>query len=816
MLSHTPNCLAFLHGKGLNVYLRGQKLAVSPGSAITNEVRAWIQENRDPLIQSLESLDSTPDLHQPLVSVELGETTYVAYRYSPSDPPILGGLICLDCETAEIREGEGPPPIALVSASDGRYHFLIQPDDLALFVKMYRDRHIVFHNSAFDFGVIEAHLSGLDPSTLEIWINMARGGQFHDTMLLDMLLRIATSGTSESTRPRALDKVAREYTQISVDKECPFRRRYAEIIGVSWSDVETGFFEYAIKDAIATVQAYVAMHGKAVDLMRQAGFDETASRPCYISPEAIEHFGPLTEQLQTKAAIALAAVARRGMVTDQHAVKRLHKKWRAQLNNLIKEIHQSWPGIFHLKNGVFKLTEKSQRPSENQRVLRETLEKALQHAGVDEQTWPRDQKGLISLKAEDWQGLRSQAGFVDTWFRYKSVARSIETLRPFQQSVIRPEYHALQITGRTACSKPNMQNVPRNQEFRQLIVPSEGHFLMTIDYSFIELVTLAATLLCRYGASKLAEVIGSGVDPHCHTAAMLMGLSSEEFLELKSEDPDRFREWRSWAKPINFGVPGGMSASSLVSYAQTSYGVQLSLDQAIEFRRKLIEDVYPELSRYLKEDEMMDALAQNLGVPVEALWGKLDFTGDRPDWFPKTVFRALSGETKSDGTPFSPKLLGRIWDGLNTLNSNPEISQIISERTASPETVKQLFPVSAAATLTGRLRANVRYTTRRNTPFQGLAADGAKVALAELVFRGFRVIGFVHDEFLVELPDQGGYSCCRQFQEVVAIVRESMERVTEGIPVKCEASLATCWAKNAKLYVEGDRVFPWSPEKEGP
>jgi DNA polymerase I-like protein with 3'-5' exonuclease and polymerase domains len=72
-------------------------------------------------------------------------------------------------------------------------------------------------------------------------------------------------------------------------------------------------------------------------------------------------------------------------------------------------------------------------------------------------------------------------------------------------------------SGRTSCSGPNIQQIPRESVFRQAFVPSPGHFLLAVDYSFIELRTLAAHLLHRYGSSTLAEVIKEGMDPDAFT-----------------------------------------------------------------------------------------------------------------------------------------------------------------------------------------------------------------------------------------------------------------------------------------------------------
>ena len=116
------------------------------------------------------------------------------------------------------------------------------------------------------------------------------------------------------------------------------------------------------------------------------------------------------------------------------------------------------------------------------------------------------------------------------------------------------------------------------------------------------------------------------------------------------------------------------------------------------------------------------------------------------------------------------------------------------------------------ATLTGRIRGGVDYGPSRNTPFQGLAADGAKLALWRLVREGFRVVGFVHDEVLVELPDEGGFVSEEKIVRIKEIMCGEMEAVLGGnVPVDCEATLSTCWSKHARLIVREGKVFPWSP-----
>jgi hypothetical protein len=144
---------------------------------------------------------------------------------------------------------------------------------------------------------------------------------------------------------------------------------------------------------------------------------------------------------------------------------------------------------------------------------------------------------------------------------------------------------------------------------------------------------------------------------------------------------------------------------------------------------------------------------------------------------------------------------------LAGLNRNPELKEALEKRQPSSELAAKVCH-AGVATLTGRIRGRVRYSQARNTPFQGLAADGAGLALFELVKEGFRVVGFVHDEILIELPDEGGYVAEAKVRRVEEIMSRQMERVLVGsIPVGVESKLSRRWTKKAGLAVKDGKAF---------
>src|SRR5262249_54852954 len=155
----------------------------------------------------------------------------------------------------------------------------------------------------------------------------------------------------------------------------------------------------------------------------------------------------------------------------------------------------------------------------------------------------------------------------------------------------------------------------------------------------------------------------------------------------------------------------------------------------------------------------------------------------------------------AQGKPYSPGYLDRTWGMLRDLCRKPEIGPLLEAREGSPALAMRLFG-AAVVTATGRLRNGGSYTQARNTPFQALAADGAKNGLWRLLREGFRAVGFVHDEVLVELPDRGGYATLEEMEHAERILCEAMaEIVGGGVPIAVESFLCTCWAKDVPKVV---------------
>jgi DNA polymerase-1 len=121
-----------------------------------------------------------------------------------------------------------------------------------------------------------------------------------------------------------------------------------------------------------------------------------------------------------------------------------------------------------------------------------------------------------------------------------------------------------------------------------------------------------------------------------------------------------------------------------------------------------------------------------------------------------------------------------------------------------------------------RIRGSVGFTDGANGYFQALAADCAKDAgftIAEAMYLdtsspayGSRLVDFVHDEFLFEVPVGQAHEAALAVNE---LVEAAGRRWMPDCPPKSEPALMERWYKDAEAVYENGRLAVWRPKARG-
>lgn len=257
---------------------------------------------------------------------------------------------------------------------------------------------------------------------------------------------------------------------------------------------------------------------------------------------------------------------RTGIYFDQEQYKKVKqdykKKEKETLQTLSKWGDINWRSPQQVQKLLFedmgitpvKLSPKTGKPSADAGVLKRLASKGHQVA-----------QDLLDYKF--YYGASSK--FLNTWGDFASTTGRIH-----------PSFGITNVvTGRTSCSKPNLQQVPRNPELRMLFTAPEGRTLIEADYSQIEM-RIAADYADE---TTLIGIYNDEGDVHMTTAGTLVANPTKDD--------------RNKAKAVNFGFLYGMSAKGFVGYAFDSYDQVFSPAEARRYR-ELFFMKYPKLSTW--------------------------------------------------------------------------------------------------------------------------------------------------------------------------------------------------------------------------
>lgn len=118
--------------------------------------------------------------------------------------------------------------------------------------------------------------------------------------------------------------------------------------------------------------------------------------------------------------------------------------------------------------------------------------------------------------------------------------------------------------------------------------------------------------------------------------------------------------------------------------------------------------------------------------------------------------------------------------------------------------------------LSNRYRGLTPYTVACNSYFQGLGADATLAALWALQkecyvgtgpLRGSRLVNYIHDQFLVETPEEGAHEAAAHLEKVVVAAANAW---LPDVPTKTSPMLTRRWSKLAQPWRDDTgRLVPW-------
>jgi DNA polymerase I-like protein with 3'-5' exonuclease and polymerase domains len=327
---------------------------------------------------------------------------------------------------------------------------------------------------------------------------------------------------------------------------------------------------------------------------------------------------------------------------------------------------------------------------------------------------PKTDKGYLSMEADWWEDrLPADADDLRTWQKRQKLEKILNTYLRLYSQVDRvfANWNVLGArSGRMSCASPNIQNIPKRKHgIRSVFVPDEGKVFVIADYCAQEMYTLAEVMSQMGIEGPLLRAIEDGIDLHKNTVYLMNGTPLSEVTKAD----------RQAAKAYNFGFPGGLGPASFREYAKANYGVEMTLDEAKQGKRRFMR-AYPDIAEYISRMQTdLDAGLIRHSQRGCAQWAQI-----------------MGLEWPCSRLDLKRAMLDHESRGIRQVIHNAERSLVVS------------LP-------SGRVRKGCVFTEGANTGFQGFASDVSKLGVVKCWLAGLEVKLVVHDEIGVQcLPEE--------------------------------------------------------------
>ncbi len=735
----------------------------------------------------------------------LGPNQYPFRQWEPADGRVIAGRFALDTETTKIDETRPAniPALVLGAAFDGRQGWFILAKDMPAFLANHSANPLIFHNAAFDLAVLQA---AHDPRGHSVDIySRVEAGKVADTMILARLLSLGTVGHSARNQC-SLDFCASHYLALPLPKDDrtpggeSVRLTFGRYHGQPLEAFPVQYLQYAAADPVATWLLFERLKPELDVIKTNATKAYGYAGEKWLDEQWKKH-GPGTHHIQLKASTVLDRISRTGVLIDQ---SRREEKV-AILEQIVAETYRT-----------LALAGLPAEGKGSPGALRKRIEKLTR----EHKNLPLiyTETGQIATTEEQLHELAGLDPVLEVLLRHRQATKLLSTYAKKMQpgKRIHGKFQYLMNTGRTSCGGGfNLQNLPKeldaasNHEttIRGCFVPSPGNVFVVVDYAQIELAVLGWAWKHQLGfGDSLHEIVSEGRDMHRLIAAEVLGKAPADVTKVE----------RNAAKPVSLGRPGGLGWRTIQKQAKNDYGVDLTEEQVHE-RMQAYETLCPELTEHLKARVSVGLeISRALGLTPAAYNAAVGRArhyhqpeDEQPaDWLGLMLLKVLespapmtSGSLETGRSPrlYTPIEIDFFWTAASRLPSDElddRARDDIRERKPSKrlrDAVSSLYSREPVITATGRLRANASYAACRNGIMQGLAADGAIHALWSLMRAGFTIVNFIHDEVIIEVPEDE--SLPAKIADIERLMITGMQTVVPGANVRVETEVRRSFSK---------------------
>jgi len=462
------------------------------------------------------------------------------YEVVTWDGEYLGNHVAIDCET-DVRPFHTTPDLATVMAYGGDERvFYIPLSRLNEFLKFHFDSKLIMHNAPFDVDVIEKHIN--KKGYFHYWYDR---NLIYDTGILYRLQHLAIAGFVPFKH--SLGMLTEKFMGYTMNKEGDVRTSFIPYRNAELKNIPDAHIEYAALDVICTFSVCFTLLSLIQDVDKMKTL--------------------LSMHIQVKGDLALNHIYKNGIGFD------LKKRdvWLKDMDDqiaIVADILATYGWVRGVKG------------------INDKYELIMKHLGLEDKL-PRTKDGKLSSAGEDLQPFKDN-NFVAAYLQYIQLEKDTNFVRNIESERVHPRYQTLVNTGRTSCSKPNFQNLPRAGEVRSMFKAKEGHTLIITDYSSLELCVLAQVTYEKFGHSVMKDLINEGRDLHRYAASQIYN----------KEEKDVTKEERQLAKILNFGLGANMGHTTFVDYA-AGYGVTLAEEQSFQLK-EMWKNIYPEMVEFFK------------------------------------------------------------------------------------------------------------------------------------------------------------------------------------------------------------------------